>query len=211
VHLLGTGMPSFYVVDLGDMSFTLGLSGWTANDWASAASFDLLAPRMNVDETTKRRVFEGLGETLYETPDELSRRTGVDRAEVLGALGAYAQAGRAMFDLNKRVYRVRELSRDPLPVDALRFASPREESATEFVGRGAVQLAARTTDSAGSVSLLGAVADDGRRFDAALTLDSDERILRADCTCNWHQQNRLRKGPCEHILALRLAHARHVV
>ncbi|HEX8117547.1 MAG TPA: hypothetical protein VF521_09755, partial [Pyrinomonadaceae bacterium] len=29
-HLLGTGMPSFYVADLGDMSFTLGLSGWTA-------------------------------------------------------------------------------------------------------------------------------------------------------------------------------------
>ncbi len=27
VHLLGSGMPSFYVADLGDLSFTLGLSG----------------------------------------------------------------------------------------------------------------------------------------------------------------------------------------
>ena len=68
-----------------------------------------------------------------------------------------------------------------------------------------------TANADGSVSLLGAVTDGGRRFDAALTTDTDERILRADCTCNWHQQNRLRKGPCEHILALRLARARHVV
>ncbi|HET9533272.1 MAG TPA: SWIM zinc finger family protein, partial [Blastocatellia bacterium] len=36
VHLLGSGLPSFYVADLGDMSFTLGLSGWTANDWSRA-------------------------------------------------------------------------------------------------------------------------------------------------------------------------------
>ena len=34
VYLLGNGMPSFYVADLGPMSFTLGLSGWTANDWS---------------------------------------------------------------------------------------------------------------------------------------------------------------------------------
>ena len=45
VHLLGTGMPSFYIADLGDMSFTLGLSGWTANDWSSSGNFDLMAPR----------------------------------------------------------------------------------------------------------------------------------------------------------------------
>ena len=38
VHLLGTGMPSFFVADLGDMSFTLGLSGWTANDWSRPAT-----------------------------------------------------------------------------------------------------------------------------------------------------------------------------
>ncbi|HEY9702433.1 MAG TPA: hypothetical protein V6C58_08305, partial [Allocoleopsis sp.] len=52
VHLLGTGMPSFYVADLGDMSFTLGLSGWTANDWSTSGNFDLLAPRGDVDQFT---------------------------------------------------------------------------------------------------------------------------------------------------------------
>jgi hypothetical protein len=60
VHLLGSGLPSFYVADLGDLSFTLGLSGWTANDWARAGNFDLMAPRAEVDELTKRCVFDEL-------------------------------------------------------------------------------------------------------------------------------------------------------
>ena len=32
--------------------------------------------------------------------------------------------------------------------------------------------------------------------------------MHAECTCNFYQQNKLFKGPCEHILALRIAHAR---
>jgi hypothetical protein len=40
------------------------------------------------------------------------------------------------------------------------------------------------------------------------TVLADERIADAGCTCNFFQQNRLRKGPCAHVLALRLLHAR---
>ncbi|MEM6931454.1 MAG: SWIM zinc finger family protein, partial [Myxococcota bacterium] len=52
VVLLGSGMPSFWVADCGDLSFTLGLSGWTSNDWSGQANFDLLAPRADVDADT---------------------------------------------------------------------------------------------------------------------------------------------------------------
>src|SRR5262249_26989226 len=44
VHLLGTGLPSFWVADMGDMKLTLGLSGWTTNDWTRGSALDLLAP-----------------------------------------------------------------------------------------------------------------------------------------------------------------------
>src|SRR5437773_6307443 len=44
VYLLGTGLPSFWVADMGDMKLTLGLSGWTANDWTRGSALDLLAP-----------------------------------------------------------------------------------------------------------------------------------------------------------------------
>lgn len=209
VHLLGNGLPSFYIADLGDMSFTLGLSGWTANDWSQAGNFDLMAPRADVDDVTKRRVFTALKESWSETPDRLAARLGLSRATVLGALGAYTQAGRAIFDLNKGVYRARELSREPLPLEQLRFANPREESATRFLLQpDVVEIKVRDTDAAGLLTLRGAVKDKDKTFNPSLTVDRDQRMVRAECTCNWHQQHKLFQGPCEHILALRMKSAR---
>lgn len=204
LHLLGSGLPSFYVADLGHLSFTLGLSGWTANDWASSGNFDLMAPRADVDELTKRRVFEGLRETWQEPPDALARRLGLDRSVVLGALSAYTQAGRAIYDLNKGVYRVRELSREPLPMDKLRFANTREEAATRFVVQKSVRVAGSSVDGAGVLTLRGSTKDKEKRYETTLIIDADERIIRADCGCNFFQQNKLYKGPCEHMLALRM-------
>lgn len=207
VHLLGQGLPSFYVAELGDMTFTLGLSGWTANDWSTAGNFDLLAPRAEVDDFTRRRVFEGLKETWLDTPDGLASRLGVSRAAVLGALGAWTQAGRAMFDLAKRVYRVRELARDPLPMDKLRFSNPREEAATRLLSGNLVQSTARSS-SDGGVELSGTVKDRSHTHRASLTIDADARVTRGECDCNFYQQNKLYKGPCEHMLALRMHDAR---
>ena len=41
---LGTGFPSFWVARMGEMRLTLGLSGWTTNDWTRGSALDLLAP-----------------------------------------------------------------------------------------------------------------------------------------------------------------------
>ncbi len=207
VHLLGQGLPSFYVADLGDMSFTLGLSGWTANDWSTAGNFDLLAPRAEVDDYTKRRVFDGLKEKWLDTPDDLAKRLGLSRAAILGALGAWTQAGRAMYDLAKGVYRVRELTREPLPMATLRFSNEREESATRLLTANSVQSTARASEG-GGVELSGTVKDRSHTYRASLTIDADARITRATCECNFFQQNKLFKGPCEHMLALRMHDAR---
>ena len=208
VHLLGTGMPSFYVADLGDMSFTLGLSGWTANDWAQAGNFDLMAPRADIDKWTQQQIFDALKKNWVENPDTLAQSLNLNRAVVLGALSAYTQAGRAIYDLNKQVYRVRELSREPLPMERLRFASEREEKATRFLIYNAAQVSSVTSDATGAFTLQGNVRDKERTYNPSLTVDADERIILAECTCNWHQQNKLYLGPCEHILALRMQHAR---
>ncbi len=207
VHLLGTGLPSFYVASLGDMSFTLGLSGWTANDWSRAGNFDLMAPRAEVDFLTKQQVFAGLKERWLDSPEVLASRLNLDRALVLGALSAYTQAGRAIYDLNKGVYRARELSRDPLPMDKLRFANEREQQASEFLAQNAAHITDKNRDDAGCLSLQGKVQDKEKTFAPKLTLDRDERLLKAECTCNWHRQNKLYQGPCEHILALRMRDA----
>ena len=205
VHLLGSGLPSFYVADLGALNFTLGLSGWTANDWSRAGNFDLLAPRADVDALTKQRVFNALRETWLETPDSLARRLDLDRRQVLGALAAYTQAGRAIYDLNRGVYRLRELTREPLPRDALRFANEREDAAARFVTEKAVTFSERAKRPDGALRLAGDVREKNRLVYVSLLIDSDERLAEAECGCYFYRTNRLFKGPCEHMLALRLA------
>ena len=55
VHILGSGLPSFYVLRAGAFTFTLGLSGFTSANWAQAVSFDLLLPR-HADSAAAERV-----------------------------------------------------------------------------------------------------------------------------------------------------------
>ncbi len=208
VYLLGTGLPSFYVADLGNMWFTLGLSGWTANDWSTAGNFDLMAPRAEVDQFTRQRVFKALENTWFASPDELARSLDMDRAGVLGALGQFTQAGRAIFDLNKQVYRRRELSRDPLPMDSLRYANEREAQADRFVKDQAVSLTKVQNDPQRHLHLAGQVKDKQKQHKVQLHIDTDERLVSAECTCNWYKQNKLYKGPCEHMLALRAKFAK---
>ena len=168
---------------------------------------DLMAPRAEVDEFTKRRVFEGLKKVWVADVDELSRSLDLDRAAVLAALGIYTQAGRAIYDLNKQVYRVRELSREPLPMGKLRFANEREQLATTLVDAKAVQRKPPEESPAG-IRLRGKVKDGAHSYEPELTIDRDQRLASAACTCNFYTQNKLYKGPCEHILALRIHHRR---
>lgn len=204
LHLLGTGMPSFYIANLGDMTFTLGLSGWTANDWSRAGQFDLLAPRRAVDGPTQERVFAGLKETWRASTDELSARLGLDRDVVLGALAAYTQAGRAIYDLDNQVYRVRELSREPLPMEKLRFSSEREERATKLVTENAVTVKIDSANRDRTV-LKGKVHVGKHTQTPELVIDSDDRLTAATCSCNFYSHNKMFKGPCECMLATRMA------
>lgn len=204
VVLLGSGLPSFYIADLGDLNFTLGLSGWTVNDWSRLGNFDLLAPRMEVDSMTMQKVYVGLREKWVEKPEALAARLGLDTKTVLGALSAFTQAGRAIYDINTNQYRIRELSREALPKDELRFANPREEAASRFVITQKVNVSV-TMGGDGKQTLIGTVSDQDKRFQPELIIDKDERAVSGKCTCNFYQQNKMMQGPCEHMLALRMA------
>jgi hypothetical protein len=204
VHLMGDGLPSFYVADLGDMSFTLGLSGWTANDWSRVANFDLLAPRGEVDEFTLRRVYAGLAENWCETSQSLARRLNLDEPVVKSALAAFSQRGQVLFDLASGLYRIRELRREPIPFDQLRFGSEKESKAERFVSAGLVKVKGREHTAEG-MRIHGTAIDDAVTYHCSLVVDDDQRMRDASCECFFFKQNRLRKGPCEHLLALRRA------
>jgi tetratricopeptide (TPR) repeat protein len=209
LFLLGTGLPTFWVVDLGDLSFTLGLSGWTHNNWSEAGNFDLMAAREEVDSVTQARVFDELGKTWLATPGELAGRIRLDPAVVASALAGWVQAGRAIFDLDRGVYRKRELTRAPLPLEKLRFANPREAAAAQMLHRAKISI--DTADAvAGGLHLVGRIKDRGKMFAPDLTFDADRRLVAGECSCDFFIRNRLHQGPCEHMLALRAAHRRGI-
>ncbi|MFC2250192.1 SWIM zinc finger family protein [Labrys portucalensis] len=202
VHLTGTGLPSFFVVDFGGIRFTLGLSGWTANDWSSAGQFDLLAPRHKVDADTAQRVFAALGDRHAAPARDLARDLGLEESMVQAALTAYTQAGRVMFDLDKGIYRRRELTREPLALSQLRFASEQEASADRLVEANLVTIAGVDRNQ-GRRIVTGTVLDNARKESVALTIDADDRLVEARCSCHFYGHNKMMRGPCEHMLALR--------
>lgn len=204
VHLCGTGLPSFYIADLGDMNFTLGLSGWTSNDWSHAGNFDLLAPRMVVDDAFKQQVFSIMQKDFLGTARQVADKLKSDTARVTGALSAYTQAGRVIYDLNGQVYRLRELSREPLPFDKLRFDNPREELAAQLLEKHAVTYKTETLPE-GSIRLTGTVKSSRKTFNPEMVIDGDEKMSKANCDCSYYIENKLYKGPCEHMLAVRQA------
>ena len=204
VHLLGTGLPAFYIADLGDMNFTLGLSGWTSNDWSHAGNFDLLAPRLQVEDAIKQKVFQSLQKDWLGTSQQMAAALQLGNAQVAGALSAYTQAGRVIYDLNSNVYRLRELSREPLPFDKLRFSNPQEELAAEILEKQEVHFAVQAI-TGGDTQLSGTVKGKKKTFTPVLVIDEDEKIKSAHCNCSFYTENKLYKGPCEHMLAIRQA------
>lgn len=202
LYLMGDGLPSFYVANMGDISFTLGLSGWTANDWSRMGNFDLLAPRADVDEVSMKRVYKALCETWQESSRSLAQRLQLDEALVKSALAIYSQSGQVLFDLASNVYRIRELSRQPLPLDSLRFSNERDEKAANFVVANLVDVNQHSHHD-GITKLEGSVLDNAVSVSTCITIDSDQRLIHAECECSFFFQNQLRKGPCEHMLALR--------
>lgn len=209
VFLLGTGQPSFYVVDMGGLSFTLGLSGWTKNDWAAASNFDLMASREDVDDATRQRVFAELGKVWMAKPSELASSLGLSEAVTASALGGWVQAGRAVYDLESGVYRKRELSREPLPVAALRFASDREASAARLLHQGKIAVD-EVSEADGRLRVVGRIQLKAKVTPAWFVLDADRRLVEGECACDYFTRNRLHRGPCDHLLALRAAQRRGI-
>lgn len=205
VSLLGSGLPSFWVAEMEHMTFTLGLSGWSANDFSRMGNFDLMAPRGEVDSVTAERVFTALQSTWQESAISLALRLGLDELTVKSALGIYSQYGCVLYDMDKDVYRIRELSKDPLPMDKLRFSNEREAKADNFRKAGLVTVVAREAQQDGRQLVRGEVIDNAHTYQPEITLDADMRLVEAKCSCHFYIQNKLNQGPCEHMLAVRLA------
>lgn len=207
VMLMGTGLPSFWIAHLPDMDYTLGLSGWTANDWSRAGQFDLLAPRLDVDAATSQAVAHALSTRWSASTDSLAQQLQIDSKLVASALTGLMQAGRVVYDAVDDVARWRDLVREPIDVASLRFASERESLAARLVHKNLLLdlQSARIADGGmeWQASVSANLENTKKLRKTMIRLDNDDRLVDGLCSCDFYVRNRMFRGPCEHMLAVR--------
>jgi hypothetical protein len=214
VQLLGPGLPVFWVVDMGPATLTMGLTGWTESGWSSAAAFDVLMPR-TVPEGLSEKLRQRLrseGPLSFET---LVAGAGVPKDAVRAALQLECLRGRILYDIARGTYRPRELMPTPVDEAVIRFGSEREARAHRLLGDGGpgageVKVTKVHEVVGEGTRIHGEVVDREavRSFFPAFTLDLEGRVKEASCGCPPFRRSGLREGPCEHMIALRLAYAR---
>jgi predicted DNA-binding WGR domain protein len=210
VHLLGSGLPSFWVLRAGPVTLTLGLTGFTAANWSQAVSFDLLLPRKTQGGAPLEAVLNHLATVWVADSCHLPQATGLTGEALAEALQAGCQQGKLMYDLAADIYRLRALTEAPLDLARLEYRNQRERSAHDLLARrGAVQIVSENRIGGTGLELTGkvAVSEDRREYRPQLLLNDKGMVGRAECTCTFFRKQGLKAGPCAHLVALRLAYA----
>jgi hypothetical protein len=210
VHLLGSGLPSFWVLRAGPVTLTLGMTGFTAANWSQAVSFDLLLPRKTQGREALEKILHYLTGVWMADAKHLSTATGLKGPALVEALQAGCQQGKLMYDLAADVYRLRALTEAPLDLTRLEYRNQRERTAHDLlVRRGAVQIVSENRIAGTGVELTGkvTVTEDRRDYRPQMLLNEEGQVSKAECTCTFFRKQGLKAGPCAHLVALRLAYA----
>ncbi|MEW4564482.1 metal-binding protein [Bremerella sp. JC770] len=204
VYLLGTGLPSFWVVRMGPMRLTLGLSGWTTNDWSAGSAVDMLMPQEKARASVVASIAESLSNQRAASLDSIVKSVYLSKEVVSSALNELALRGQVIFDLHAGLYRWRSIL--PLPLSDKEIAPPHPElqAAEGLAKSGKVTVKDALAGPRGGVILTGKV----ESIDCETLIDGDGMIRRGKCLCGWHRKSGIRNGPCRHIQALRMVHDR---
>lgn len=199
VYLLGTGLPSFWVANMGEMRLTLGISGWTTNDWTHGSALDMLAPPASASSDLVSRAADFLRDKRAATFDEVRAACGAEPANCAVAVNRLAHSGQAIYDLAAQRYRWRQVMPQALGEAELGPENPELLASRQLVVNRRVKIDARSELGNGMRLVTGAV--EGKPVE--LLLDTDGGIKRAKCLCGHHKKAGLRMGPCRHLLAAR--------
>ena len=200
VFLLGTGLPAFWVCRMGEMQLTLGLSGWTVNDWTRGGSaLDQLAPPADPSEAVMQSIVDAFRQSPSWTLDSLAAKTRAAIPVVSAGLNKLALLGQVIHDLAHGVYRWRQVM--PVTLSAELIGPENEETAAaRAMEEWKVKI---TADAIGEKSRRVIRATVDGRAEAELTLDADNRIVAGKCGCSYFYTGGLRQGPCRHLQAIR--------
>jgi hypothetical protein len=217
IYLKGRSLPSFYAVKLPDLTFVLGLSGWTEQNWTGTGSFDLLGGAASVSDELIVQVQQQLAERIHASPKELASVLRQTPDDIWRACERLCRQGRAIFDVESRGFRHRELFEQP--VDETRLFPPDErlERARALLAQNAVPFVRCEAQETRKTKKLktpdGPITREVVYRDWRVTgnvgpekteivVGDSGRIIFGTCTCAFFQENLMGRGPCAHMLAL---------
>ena len=201
VRLLGSGMPSIWIAHLGEMRFILALSGWTANDWTSGGSLEMLSASARVDARVTTTALHRLEQDQVATLGALAESTGSPPAALLPSLHELAKRGQVIYDFGVDAYRYRQVMPVALSEAVLGPEHPELAAGKKIAQEKKVQVL-REEALPGARRLYVFKAAD---TSAEAIVDADGAFKKAKCTCSFFFKSRLRAGPCRHLIALKLA------
>ncbi len=199
VYLLGTGLPTFWVAKMGEMRLTLGLSGWTTNDWTRGSALDALAPPAGLSANTLSQIAQDLEIRESATFETLFNHHKIDPAECAMALNKLAHTGEVIYDLSAGLYRWRRIMPNALGEADLGPENLELAESRNLIAKNVVHVLERETTANGDLHLTGKAG--GKPVE--IWMNPDGRIHKGRCVCGHHQKAGLRMGPCRHLLALR--------
>ena len=218
IYLKGRALPSFYAVQLPSMTFVLGLSGWTGQKWTEAGSFDLLTEDRAVPEATLERVRGHLAGAFAASEREIAAALGLEPPLALAALVKLCRLGRAIYDVETRAFRHRELFEEPIDEARLYPPDPRRERAEALLAAGRVRVDGCVTQETRKIKKMpspeGRVTREiiyrdwevtgaaGEETALRLVVNGEGRMIFGTCGCAFFREHLLNRGPCEHLQAL---------
>lgn len=217
IYLKGRGLPSFYAVKLPDLTFVLGLSGWSDQSWTDTGSFDLLSDTATVSDDVIAQVHRQLTNRFHASAKDLATSLNQSAAPIWRACERLCRQGRAVFDVESHDFRHRELFEQPVDEAKLFPPDERLERAKALIAENAIPFARcepqetrktkklKTPDGPITREIVyrdwrvtGTVATEKTE----IVVGDSGRIIFGTCSCAFFQDNLLGKGPCEHMLAL---------
>lgn len=199
VYLSGTGLPSFWVVRMGSMRLTLGLSGWTTNDWTRGSAVQMLMPSTPAPDRIVARVAESLSQCRAASLSEMTQTIYVSASDTAAAMNQLALRGQVIYDLHAEAYRWRQVL--PMPLSDRELGPPHPElaGAREILQQKKLQLGSSDSAPRGGLIIVGRA--EGKPCEALVS--GDGVVKKGKCVCGWHFKYGIRNGPCRHIQALR--------
>ena len=201
VHLIDSGMPSFWTIDVDGIELQLGLSGWTILDWASKARFAAFMPSTDISDHKLTQMAALLKTHGVLSPTVMAAEAGIEVREALAALRKLSAAGKAMFDSDLNTFRWRELYPE-FNLEKLNEAGLEERKGVELNRTGAAVIEKETIE--GNLRKITAIVHDKTPQTTTTEIDVDGRVVYAECTCTHFRYHKLRQGPCRHMVAVAL-------